>query len=56
MNLFLDIGLDVTYLVFSGMLGPGDVDYRTHFGYLEAEAYHGPSLVICYAPCINRGI
>ena len=23
---------------------------------LEAEAYHGPSLIICYAPCINHGI
>ncbi|MBS1455472.1 MAG: pyruvate:ferredoxin (flavodoxin) oxidoreductase [Clostridia bacterium] len=23
---------------------------------VEAEAYHGPSLVICYAPCINHGI
>jgi len=22
----------------------------------EAEAYNGPSLVICYAPCINQGI
>jgi pyruvate-ferredoxin/flavodoxin oxidoreductase len=22
----------------------------------EAEAYKGPSLVICYAPCINQGI
>ena len=22
----------------------------------EAEAYDGPSLVICYAPCINHGI
>ncbi|HCH74313.1 MAG TPA: pyruvate:ferredoxin (flavodoxin) oxidoreductase [Clostridiales bacterium] len=22
----------------------------------EAEKYHGPSLVICYAPCINHGI
>ena len=22
----------------------------------EAEAYHGPSLVIAYAPCINHGI
>ncbi|MDD3312231.1 pyruvate:ferredoxin (flavodoxin) oxidoreductase [Pseudodesulfovibrio sp.] len=22
----------------------------------EAEAYHGPSLIICYAPCINQGI
>ncbi|MEE0954554.1 MAG: pyruvate:ferredoxin (flavodoxin) oxidoreductase [Eubacterium sp.] len=22
----------------------------------EAEAYHGPSLVICYAPCINHGV
>ena len=23
---------------------------------LEAEAYDGPSLIICYAPCINHGI
>ena len=22
----------------------------------EAEAYHGPSPIICYAPCINHGI
>ena len=22
----------------------------------EAESYHGPSIVICYAPCINHGI
>jgi pyruvate-ferredoxin/flavodoxin oxidoreductase len=22
----------------------------------EAEAYKGPSLIICYAPCINQGI
>ena len=22
----------------------------------EAEKYHGPSLIICYAPCINHGI
>jgi pyruvate-ferredoxin/flavodoxin oxidoreductase len=22
----------------------------------EAEAYHGPSIVICYSPCINHGI
>ena len=22
----------------------------------EAESYHGPSLVICYAPCINHGL
>lgn len=22
----------------------------------EAEAYHGPSLIICYAPCANHGI
>jgi len=22
----------------------------------EAEAYHGPSIVLCYAPCINHGI
>lgn len=22
----------------------------------EAEAFHGPSLIICYAPCINHGI
>ena len=23
---------------------------------LEAESYHGPSLIIGYAPCINHGI
>ena len=23
---------------------------------VEAESYHGPSIVICYAPCINHGI
>ena len=23
---------------------------------LEAEAYHGPSLIIAYAPCINHGL
>ena len=23
---------------------------------IEAESYDGPSLVICYAPCINHGI
>jgi len=23
---------------------------------LEAEAYDGPSLIMCYAPCINHGI
>lgn len=22
----------------------------------EAEAYHGPSLIIAYSPCINHGI
>ncbi len=25
-------------------------------GHVEAEAYHGPSLIIAYAPCINHGI
>ncbi len=24
--------------------------------FLEAESYHGPSLIIAYAPCINHGI
>jgi len=24
--------------------------------FVEAESYPGPSLVICYAPCINQGI
>ncbi len=23
---------------------------------VEAESYNGPSLIICYAPCINHGI
>ncbi len=24
--------------------------------FLEAEAYPGPSLIVCYAPCINQGL
>ena len=24
--------------------------------FAEAETYHGPSIVLCYAPCINHGI
>ena len=24
--------------------------------FTEAEAYNGPSLIMCYAPCINHGI
>ena len=24
--------------------------------FIEAESYNGPSLIICYAPCINQGI
>ncbi len=24
--------------------------------FAEAEAYHGPSVIMCYAPCINHGI
>ena len=24
--------------------------------FAEAESYHGPSLIIAYAPCINQGI
>ena len=24
--------------------------------FMEAESYHGPSLIIAYAPCINHGI
>ncbi len=29
---------------------------QTLRAFSEAEAYHGPSLVICYAPCINHGM
>jgi len=32
-------------------------DYnQTIKAFSEAESYHGPSLIICYAPCINHGI
>ncbi|MFZ2539489.1 MAG: pyruvate:ferredoxin (flavodoxin) oxidoreductase [Oscillospiraceae bacterium] len=32
-------------------------DYnQTIKAFVEAESYHGPSLVICYAPCISHGI
>jgi pyruvate-ferredoxin/flavodoxin oxidoreductase len=29
---------------------------QTLKAFAEAEAYHGPSMVICYSPCINHGI
>jgi pyruvate-ferredoxin/flavodoxin oxidoreductase len=29
---------------------------QTLKAFREAEAYHGPSLVIAYAPCINHGL
>ncbi len=32
-------------------------DYnQTIKAFVEAESYNGPSIVICYAPCINHGI
>ncbi len=32
-------------------------DYnQTMKAFVEAESYNGPSIIICYAPCINHGI
>ena len=31
-------------------------DFETAMNAIYTEAYHGPSLIIAYAPCINHGI
>ena len=42
--------------VYVAQCSMGSSSAQTLKAFAEAEAYHGPSLVICYAPCINHGI
>ncbi len=42
--------------VYVASISMGANKNQTMKAILEAEAYPGPSLIICYAPCINQGI
>ncbi len=42
--------------VYVASISMGASKKQTLTALLEAESYPGPSLVICYAPCINQGI
>ena len=42
--------------VYVASIGMGANKQQTLKAMLEAEAYDGPSLIMCYAPCINHGI
>jgi pyruvate-ferredoxin/flavodoxin oxidoreductase len=53
-----DLGLmQTTYgYIYVAQVAMGADNAQTLKAIREAEAYHGPSLVIAYAPCINHGI
>ena len=53
-----DLGLmQTTYgYIYVAQIAMGADNAQTLKAIREAEAYHGPSLVIAYAPCINHGI
>ncbi len=42
--------------VYVAQVGMGADKNQLMRALLEAEAYDGPSLIICYAPCINHGL
>ncbi len=42
--------------VYVAQVAMGSSQIQTLKAFAEAEAWDGPSLVICYAPCINHGI
>ena len=42
--------------VYVAQVAMGANQAQTLKAFAEAEAYHGPSMVICYSPCINHGI
>ena len=42
--------------VYVAQVGMGAKPSQLSKALIEAEAYHGPSLIIAYAPCINHGI
>jgi pyruvate-ferredoxin/flavodoxin oxidoreductase len=53
-----DLGrIAMTYgCVYVASVAMGASRKQTLNAFIEAEAYNGPSLVICYASCINHGI
>ncbi len=53
-----DLGMMLmTYgYVYVAQVSMGANQLQTLRAFSEAEAYPGPSLVICYAPCINHGM
>lgn len=53
-----DLGaMAMTYgYVYVAQIGIGADMNQTVKALAEAEAYHGPSLIIAYAPCINHGL
>ncbi len=53
-----DLGaMAMTYgYVYVAQTGMGADMSQTLKAFAEAEAYKGPSLIICYAPCINHGL
>ncbi|WP_457553989.1 pyruvate:ferredoxin (flavodoxin) oxidoreductase [Desulfobacula sp.] len=42
--------------VYVASISMGANKNQTMKAFLEAEKYSGPSIIICYAPCINQGI
>nr|MBP7472127.1 pyruvate:ferredoxin (flavodoxin) oxidoreductase [Prevotella sp.] len=53
-----DLGLmETTYgYIYVAQVAMGADNAQTLKAIREAEAYHGPSLIIAYAPCINHGL
>lgn len=53
-----DLGrIAMTYgYVYVASIAMGANKQQTIKAILEAEAYPGPSIILCYAPCINQGI
>lgn len=53
-----DLGkIAMTYgYVYVASIAMGASKQQTMKAFLEAESYPGPSLIICYAPCINQGL
>ena len=50
-------GIAMTYgYVYVAQVAQGADMNQCIKAFHEAESYHGPSLLICYAPCINHGI
>lgn len=42
--------------VYVAQVAMGASQLQTLRAFAEAERWHGPSLIICYSPCINHGI